>query len=153
MSYKAQLIYFRQTGKYLTTAELTIDEIPLLDIWEKIDDLRRLGRLPGLRPGAGRDLFIIVDVPGHPERVLHMVMGPFLDEDDITPPRIPTGEMVPLVRVPLAELPRTSTRDVIKPESAIATDEEITPVDVPRPTPPEPPEPPEPPDDNGSGER
>jgi hypothetical protein len=132
MSYKAQLLYFRQTGKFLTTAELVTEQTALLDIWEEVDDLRRLGRLPGLRPGAGRDLFIIVDVPDHPERVLHMVMGPFLDEDDVTPARIPTGEMVPLVRVPLAELPRTSTRDVVKAPPVVA-DEEITPVDVPRP--------------------
>lgn len=144
VAYKVLLIYFRQTGKYLASAETVLAHDGLLEIWEEIDDMRRLGRLPGLRPGAGRDLFILVDVPDHPQRVLHLVMAPFLDEDDVTPPRIPTGEMVPLVRVPLAEIPRTTTRDVVKmtpaevsPEKTIESDEEITPVDVPIPKPPD----------------
>jgi hypothetical protein len=131
VSYKVQLIYFRQTGKFLTFAETTIAHDEIVEIWEAIDDMRRLGRLPGLRPGAGRDLFIIVDVPDHPKRVLHMVTPPFQDEDDVTPPRISTSEMVPLVRMPLAEIPRTSTRDVVKPQ--IETDDEITPVEHPMP--------------------
>ena len=136
MTYKVQLIYFRQTGKFLAGAETVIAHDELVEIWEAVDDMRRLGRLPALRPGAGRDLFIVVDVPDHPQRVLHMVMPPFIDDDDVTPPRVPTGEMIPLVRVPLDELPRTSTRDILKVDSAavVAADEEITPVDqqVPR---------------------
>ena len=102
--------------------------------------MRRMGRLPGLRPGAGRDLFVLVDVPDHPQRVLHIAMPPFQDEDDVTPLRTPTGEMIPLVRVPLAEIPRTTTRDILQPpqfdpagDTVIASDEEITPVDVPLP--------------------
>jgi hypothetical protein len=146
MTYKVQLTYFRQTGKFLAGAETAIAHDELVEIWEAVDDMRRLGRLPGLRPGAGRDLFIVVDVPDHPKRVLHMVMPPFVDDDDVTPPRVSTGEMIPLVRVPLDELPRTSTRDVLKVDPAIvasaqdgdtvvASDDEVTPVDqqVPRP--------------------
>ena len=133
VAYKVQLLYFRQTGKFLATAETVLAHDTLVEIWEEIDDIRRLGSLPGLRPGAGRDLFILVDVPDHPQRVLHMVTPPFQDEDDVTPPRISTVEMVPLVRVPLAELPRTSTRDVIKPP--VSRSEEITPVNVPIPRP------------------
>lgn len=72
---------------------------------------------------AGRDLLIVVDVPDHPQRVPHLVMPPFVDDDDVTPARIPTGEMLPLVRVPLAEIPRTSTRDIIKPK--LTSDDEI----------------------------
>lgn len=144
MAYKVNLIYFRQTGKFLARAETMIEHDALVEIWEAIDDMRRLGRLPGIRPGAGRDLFIIADVPDHPQRVLHMVMPPFQDEDDVTPPHISTEEMVPLVRVPLTEIPRTSTRDVIKPPEAdpeadtvVASDEEVTPVEVPIPKSPE----------------
>lgn len=142
VAYKVQLRYFRQTGKFLATAETILAFEELVEIWEEIDDMRRIGRLPGLRPGAGRDLFVLIEVPDHPQRVPHLVMAPFLDEDDITPPRIPTGEMIPLVRVPLAEIPRTSTRDVIKFEAAdvevkidthVASDEEVTPVDMPLP--------------------
>lgn len=135
-SYKVQLIYFRQTGKFLTTAETVLAYDEIVEIWEEIDDMRRLGRLPGLRPGAGRDLFIIVDAPDHPQRVLHMVTPPFQDEDDVTPPRIPTGAMVPLVRVPLDEISRTTTRDVVKVDLD-ASNEEITPVDQPVPKPPD----------------
>jgi hypothetical protein len=144
--YKVHLSYFRQTGKFLTTAETRIAHDDLLEIWEEIDDMRRLGRLPGLRQGSGRDLFVLVDVPDHPQRVLHLVMAPFLDEDDVTPPRTSTSELVPLVRVPLAEIPRTTTRDVVKdaaPDSTnveadtvIVSDDEVTPIDVPFPRPP-----------------
>ena len=133
MAYKVQLVYFRQTGKFLATADTMIGHDELVEIWEEIDDMRRMGRLPGLRPGAGRDLFVIIDVPDHPKRVLHLVRPPFHDDDDVTPPRIPTGEMVPLVRVPLAEIPRTSTRDVVKIEPSAISDEEITPIDQPIP--------------------
>jgi hypothetical protein len=142
VTYKVQLTYFRQTGKFLTTAETVIAHEAIVEIWEEIDDMRRLGRLPGLRPGAGRDLFIVVDVPDHPQRVLHMVTPPFVDDDDVTPSRVSTGEMVPLIRVPLDEIPRTTTRDVVKPkvdpeaDTAVGSDE-ITPVDLPIPKPPD----------------
>lgn len=133
MTYQIVLIYFRPTGKFLSTVQTTLSSDHLVEIWEEVDDMRRLGRLPGLRPGAGRDLFVLVDVPDHPQRVLHMVMPPFHDEDDVTPPRIPTSEMLPLVRMPLAELPRTSTRDIVRPP---LSSEEVTPIDVPIPRPP-----------------
>jgi hypothetical protein len=140
VAYKVQLTYFRPKGKFLTTAETVIAHDEIVEIWEAVDDMRRLGRLPGLRPGAGRDLLIVVDVPDHPQRVPHMVMPPFQDEDDVTPLRIPTGEMVPLVRVPLAEIPRTSTRDIVKPppadldaDTVVSSDDEITPVEHPIP--------------------
>jgi len=137
MAYKVKLIYFRQTGKLLAKAETVIAHEDLVEIWEEIDEMRRLGRLPGLRAGAGRDLFVIVDVPDHPKNVLQMVMPPFLDEDDVTPPRIPTVEMIPLVRVALEDMPRTSTRDVVKidPEAdtAVVGPDEVTPRDQPIP--------------------
>ena len=130
MAYKVQLIYFRPTGKYLTTAETVLDINELVEIWEEIDEMRRLGRLPGLRPNAGRDLLIVVDVPAHPQRVLHLVTPPFIDEDDVTPPRIATEEMVPIMRMPLAELPRTTTKDIVRRNTE---EDEVTPVDVPIP--------------------
>ena len=143
VTYKVNLIYFRQTGKFLATGQTTIAHDTLVEIWKEIDEMRRMGRLPGLRPGAGRDLLIVVDVPDHPKRVMHLVMPPFLDDDDVTPARISTTEMVPLVRVPLAEVPRTSTRDVVKPPEVdqeadtVVGSEDITPVEVPIPKPPD----------------
>ena len=125
MAYKVQLAYFRLTGKFLTYADCEVVQETLPGIWEAIHDLRRGGRLPGLRPNAGRDLFILVDVPDHPERALHLVMPPFINDDDITPVRVPT-ELSPLVRLTLDEIPsaRTTTRDVVK---IVLDDEEITP--------------------------
>ena len=131
-------MYFRVTGKFLAYAEADVEGETLAQIWNNVHELRRMGRLPSLRPNAGRDLFIMVDVIDHPERVLHLVMPPFVNDDDITPVRVPTGEMKPLVRVPLDELPssRTTTRDVVKVEPEVEDDEENTPVDRPLPTKP-----------------
>jgi hypothetical protein len=140
VAYKVQLIYFRQTGTFLAAAETTVAGEAISEIWKEVDSMRRLGALPGLRPGAGRDLFIVVDVPDHPQRVLHLVMAPFLDEDDVTPPRTSTSEMLPLVRVPLDEIPRTTTRDVVKlpladldADTFVVPDDDVTPVDRPMP--------------------
>lgn len=136
MAYRVQLAYFRLTGKFLTYADCEVVQESLPHIWEAIHDLRRGGRLPGLRPNAGRDLFILVDVPDHPQRALHLVMPPFINDDDITPVRVPTGELPPLVRLTLDEIPsaRTTTRDVVK---IVLDDEEVTPVEVPLPKPPD----------------
>ena len=136
MAYQVQLAYFRLTGKFLAYADCEVVQETLPQIWEVIHDLRRGGRLPGLRPNAGRDLFILVDVPDHPERALHLVMPPFINDDDITPVRVPTGELPPLVRLALDEIPsaRTTTRDVVK---IVLDDEEVTPVEVPFPKPPD----------------
>ena len=139
VAYKVHLIYFRPTGKFLAHAETVIAHESISKIWDEIHEMRRWGRLPGLRPNAGHDLLVMVDVPDHPQRVLHLVMPPLFDEDDVTPARIATDEMRPLVRVPLAELPRTSTKDVlptssVDPDADTALgDEEVTPVDVPIP--------------------
>jgi hypothetical protein len=145
VSYKVQLIYFRQTGKFLASAETIIARDELSDIWKEIDEMRRMGRLPGIRPGAGRDLIIVVDAPDHPKRVLQLVMPPFIDEDDVTPPHMPTGELIPLVRVPLDEIPRTTTRDIVKidleaeaeADTVVASDDDVTPPDQAIPKPPD----------------
>jgi hypothetical protein len=147
MVYKVYLVYFRPTGKYLTRVETAYDHAVIAKIWAEIHELRRLGRLPGLRPNAGRDLFIVVDVPDHPQNVPHLVMPPFIDDDDVTPPRVSTDEMVPLVRVPLEEMSRTSTRDIVRIDKidvdadtevqrrSHTPDDEITPVEIPIPKP------------------
>jgi hypothetical protein len=130
MAYKVQLAYFRPTGKFLTYASVTIDREQLPQIWEEIHELRRTGRLPGLRVNAGRDLLILVDVEEHPQRVMHLVLPPFIDEDDVTPVRGVPSE--PVMRLFLDEIPstRTSTRDIVK---VVLGEEEVTPVDRPLP--------------------
>lgn len=136
MPYRVQLVYFRplgpKQGDFLAFAEIDLVEEGLHEIWEEIRELRRMGQLPGLRPNSGRDLFILVDVPGHPGRRLQLLIPPYINDEDVTPVRVPTGEMRPLsVRLPLEEIPtaRTTTRDVLKTEPE--ADEEVTPVDRP----------------------
>jgi hypothetical protein len=145
MLYKVHLAYFRLSGRFLTFADVVINHETLIEIWAEIVELRRIGALPGLRPKAGRDLLILVDVLAHPERQLHLIIPPFVNEEDDTPVRVPTGEMQPLtrataedwsapmVRIPADELPigRTTTRDVVRPEA----DDEITPVGLSIPEP------------------
>ena len=138
MPYLVHLAYFRPSGRFLAYASTTIDRATLVEIWAKVVDLRRLGELPGLRPKAGRDLLILVDVADHPERKLHLIIPPFVNDDDVTPIRVPIlpeseDHSAPLVRIPLDEIPvgRTTTRDVVRP----AADEEITPIEVPIPEP------------------
>lgn len=121
-----QLYYFRPTGKLLAGTSCEIAMTELEAIWEEIHELRRMGRLPGLRPNAGRDLLVLVDVPDHPHRRLHLVIPPSLEEEDVTPIRVPTGDMSPLVGLPLSAMPRTSTRDVVG--SSIGP-EDVTPPD------------------------
>lgn len=135
VTYRVRLTYFRQTGKFLATAETTIDREPIHEIWKEVDTRRRLGDLPGIRPGAGRDLLVVVDVLDHPQRVLHLVMPSFVDDDDVTPTRRSTGELRPVVRLPLAELPRTTTRDIVRLDP-----DDVTPVDRPLLKDPEDPE-------------
>lgn len=132
MSYLVHLAYFRPSGRFLAYATTVIEREAIVDIWAEIVEMRRIGELPGLRPKSGRDLLILVDIVGHPERRLHLIIPPFVNDDDVTPVRVrPTNDdwSSPMVRIPLDELPvgRTTTRDVIQPE----VDDEKTPVDRP----------------------
>lgn len=134
MSYVVHLAYFRPSGRFLAYASVTIARETLVEIWAEIVEMRRIGELPGLRPRAGRDLLILVDVVEHPERRMHLIIPPSINDDDVTPVRVrPTNDdwSSPMVRIPLDEIPagRTTTRDVIRPE----VDDEKTPVEIPKP--------------------
>src|SRR5688500_3124240 len=90
---RVDLLYFRPTGSFLQRAEYESRHVGLVDIWEEVAVMRRLGRLPGLREKSGRDLYIVVlsEPP-------FLIRPPFVDEDDVTPMRVPTGEHAPLER-------------------------------------------------------
>ena len=92
MPHKVHLTYFRSSGKYLSRAVLVIDLDPAEAIWAEVQMQRRLGRLPGIHPNAGRDLFVLVETPYLPPR---LIKPPLLDEDDETPTLVPLREMVP----------------------------------------------------------
>lgn len=97
MSFKVQVVYFRSNGHYCAVGDYMTAHDELPDIWEEVHELRRMGRLPGLRPNAGRDLIALVDVVGHPVHRPHLCIPPLVQEEDVTPMRVPTVEMVPLV--------------------------------------------------------
>jgi len=124
MQYRVQLIYFRSTGKFVAVGAFSTEYATLDQIWEEVHELRRMGQLPNLRPNSGRDLHILVDVMNHPSRELHICVPPFTDDDDVTPVRVPTRELLPIVRMPLEELPR-AVYETDRP------DDEKTPVDRP----------------------
>ena len=130
MAYKIRLFYFKPTGQFLANVEIEIDRATVEEVWEEVHELRRMGRLPALRANAGRDLFVLVDIFDQPllapKLRLHLVLPPTLGEEDVTAVRVPTGEMTPLVGLPLEAMPRTSTRDVVKERSS---DADVTPVD------------------------
>ena len=121
--YHVQLLYFRATGRYVASGQFSTELIKLNDIWEEVHELRRMGQLPGLRPNSGRELLILVDVMDHPRHEPYLAVPPYTDVDDVTPVRVPTREMLPLVRMPLAELPRETSR------RSADTDDSITPVE------------------------
>lgn len=123
--YFVQLLYFRATGRYVTSGRFSTELIKLNDIWEEVHELRRMGQLPGLAPNSGRDLLILVDVMEHPRHEPYIAIPARIDEEDVTPVRVPTREMLPLVRMPLQEMPRESRTRTRQ----ISRDDEITPVD------------------------
>ena len=47
--YKVQLTYFRPPGKFLAIAEALTSREAITDVWTDVNDMRRLGQLPGLR--------------------------------------------------------------------------------------------------------
>jgi hypothetical protein len=120
VSYLVHLAYFRPSGRFLAYATTVIDREALSDIWDEIVERRRIGELPGLRPKAGRDLFILVDVMSHPKRRLHLIVPPCVGDEDVT-----------LVHVRAADAPsrgRTTTDDVVDTNDIPVDD--ATPVDA-----------------------
>ncbi len=131
MSYKVQLVYFRANGHYCAVGDYTTVHDQLPDVWEEIHELRRMGRLPGLRPNAGRDLTVLVDVVGHPTHRPHLVIPPRIDDGDVTPTRVPTIEMVPLV----IEIPPLERNEFEKEDGRPDSTGEVTTVELQMPPP------------------
>jgi len=63
-----ELTYFRSSGKYYDEGEIYLDgSMEIHKIWDHIEHLRDIGRLPGLINGA-RNYIILIDAPGHPDQ-------------------------------------------------------------------------------------
>lgn len=60
------LTYFKQSGKYYTEGKYQSDKTDIWDFWDEIEEFQRLGTLPGLVPGCGKEFVILVNAPGHP---------------------------------------------------------------------------------------
>lgn len=60
-----KLIYFKPSGKYYSEGTFLTDRVLMQDIFAEARGLRDNGNLPDLVSGAGRDFFIIVNVPTH----------------------------------------------------------------------------------------
>lgn len=71
---RVNLTYFKYSGKYYSEGSYETSSDSLLDIWEEVRKKVKEGNLPGLVRGAGRDFYIIVDVPDvshrHPSLIL-----------------------------------------------------------------------------------
>ena len=69
-----RLTYFKKRGKYYADGDFQVSsQLQLFEIWEKVAQMRKAGKLPGLVEGAGEEFSILVDVPGHPHAHPHLI--------------------------------------------------------------------------------
>lgn len=72
------LTYFKPSGKYYTSDTLDQSNLPcssIIDVFAEVRRLQRVGKLPGLTPGGGREFTILVTsdsfvpqiIPGIPQ--------------------------------------------------------------------------------------
>jgi len=91
---RVRLSYYTPHGILVARHAYESIVVPFDDVVEEIVVRRRVGQLPGLRPNSGRDHIIRVKF-GERER---LIIPPWIDEEDVTPVRVPTGEHEPLER-------------------------------------------------------
>lgn len=72
--WNVQLTYFKESGKYYSEGIYQSSQLHLWEIWDEVRELMKAGKLPGLVDGA-RMKFVLVDVPDHPHRHLHLLIG------------------------------------------------------------------------------
>lgn len=78
---KAQLMYFKLTGKWFMDTEWEVpieyQSLPLFEIWDYLRRLQRIRRLPGLHEGHSAYDVVVVSVKDHPRD--HPVLLNYLD--------------------------------------------------------------------------
>lgn len=57
------LTYFKDTGKYNAEGEFPVDFCSFHTIVQRVDDMHRTGRLPGLMEGAGKGCYVLIQPP------------------------------------------------------------------------------------------
>lgn len=82
-----KLRYFKPSGKWYADGEYEtrVEPVelpwpkltkapPLYQIWEEVEQLKDRQLLPGLREGHS-DFTVLIDVPDHPHRHPHLLLG------------------------------------------------------------------------------
>lgn len=74
MSYKVELTYFKQSGKYYGDGEYISNQEHLFMIWDELSEMFARGERPGLV--NGKQFFnTLVNVPGHPHEHPYIIMS------------------------------------------------------------------------------
>jgi len=71
MSYKVDLTYFKQSGKYYTGGYYISDKIHLFEIFEEVKELHKAQTLPGIMVNHG-PFYVSISVPDHPNDHPHL---------------------------------------------------------------------------------
>ena len=58
-----KLTYFKDTGKYYTEGYFSESFGSFESIVQRVDEIHRKGQLPGLREGAGKGFFVLIEPP------------------------------------------------------------------------------------------
>ncbi len=74
MSYKVELTYFKESGKYYSEGEYVSEQEELWEIWAEIRGMFRQGKRPGLVNGKQK-FNTLVSVPDHPHDHPHFIMA------------------------------------------------------------------------------
>lgn len=72
MEYQINLTYFKPSGKYYTCGDYYSQKLQHFQVIEEIKVMQKKGRLPGLYPNCGKDLFIHVNC-AHRFSVSHLI--------------------------------------------------------------------------------
>jgi len=88
MSYKVELAYFKQSGKYYTNAFYQSDKEHLFEVFSEVQKLLDRRVLPGLCKNHS-PYYVVIDVPSHNHDYPHMCIPETWAESDVEPERAP----------------------------------------------------------------
>lgn len=71
MSFKVELTYFKESGKYYTSGYYTTEKKEMFEIFEEVRALQKVQILPGLVEKHG-PYYVSIDVPDHLFNYPHM---------------------------------------------------------------------------------
>lgn len=89
---RVRLTYFRQSGRCCGDGSYDTAQPTLQHVWSEVQQKRRVGHLPGLRLGQGRECVILIELEDHTP---HLDMPARLDDEDVTPIEVPILKLKP----------------------------------------------------------